>query len=267
MAWSMKRSVPGRKALGIDRKHVEPVRLGVADLALRRRRATARPDGDAIDRSRRVEAGRVRNQAGARPLGQQRVFDPGRPDDEGAAILAQARELSPHGLLRCDAGDIEQHDLRAPRDDGVHAFVAILAREQGQVDQADGFVGLPAQVKAKVGLGHRRHRMARHHGMAIDAVGPPLIGCEEIAESSVALQLRRADHERNVGLCEQFLADVDRAADASNRRAGVEGRTDLVVANGRVERLQPCQRRGQMFVHPGRRFAAAGAGEPDRASI
>ena len=238
----------------------------MADLARGRRRATAGDDGDAIDRARLDKARRARNQAGALPFGQQRVFDPGRADDEGAAIAAQADELAPDASLRREIGDIEHYDLSALRDDRVHAFVHVVRREQAQVDQSDGFVGLSAQVKAKIGFGHRGNGMTGHHGMTVDAPGPPLIGREEIAERGIALQLRRADDERNSRLREESLADVDGPANAADRWARIEGRADLVVAECRAQRLQPCQRRRQVFFHPGRRFAAARTGEPDRAN-
>src|ERR1700678_1193161 len=99
--------------------------------------------------------------------------------------------------------------------------------------------------------------MSGHHGMTVDAPSLPLVGREQIAKSGIALQLRRADDERHMGSSEKRAADLDRSTDAADFRAGVEGRTDLVVTKGRLEILQPGQRGREAFVHPGQRLAAA----------
>ena len=66
-----------------------------------------------------------------------------------------------------------------------------------QIDQLDPAPGLPRKVHAQVGFVHRRDRMTRHRGMAIepvhDAVGG---GGEQVAEHLEAPQPRRADHHR-----------------------------------------------------------------------
>ena len=111
---------------------------------------------------------------------------------------------------------------------------------------------------------HRRHGMAAHHGMPVDAERLAPVGGEERPEGRVAFQLRRPDHDGHGRLAEDRRTDVDRAADAADRRRGIEGRTDLVVAQGRPEPVQPLQRRGKIGVHPGRALAAAGARDADR---
>ena len=78
----------------IDLDAVETVGQGMPDLSFGGRRATAGDDGDPVGSARRREAWSSADDAIRRPFGQQRIFDAGRADDEGAARLADAPDLA-----------------------------------------------------------------------------------------------------------------------------------------------------------------------------
>ena len=50
-------------------------------------------------------------------------------------------------------------------------------------------------MQQQIGFEHRRHRMTAHHRVAIDAESAALVPSEEMAEGSVAFQLRCTDDQ------------------------------------------------------------------------
>ncbi len=162
---------------------------------------------------------------------------PGGADEEGRARL-QAQELPAHLLLRGEIGDVEQHDFRARRlDRRVH----VRAGERREIDEPDALHRLLCEMQGDIRLVHRGDGVARHHGVAVDAIGPALIGGEQMAEGGVTLELRRADDEGHKLPAKAPGADVERAADAADLRARIEGRADLVMTEAGAEALEPCE--------------------------
>lgn len=92
-------------------------------------------------------------------------------------------------------------------------------------------------MHGQIGLIHRRNRMPAHDRMPVDAEDFALIGSEKVAESGVAFQLRRSDHNGHDGLRKERFADLDRLADTADDGTGIEGRADLVMAYRGIEAL------------------------------
>src|SRR3546814_5580858 len=64
--------------------------------------------------------------------------------------------------------------------------------------QRDRHIGLRGEMAAQIRLVHRRHRMARHRRVAVDAEHLVATGNrEQIAEHDIAAEMRRADHDRH----------------------------------------------------------------------
>jgi hypothetical protein len=79
--------------------------------------------------------------------------------------------------------------------------------------------------------------MPRHRRVPIEPIAFALSQREQVAEALEPTHRRLADDERHPPF-EQFRCDVDGAADRANMRRGIEGRADLVLNDGRGERLQ-----------------------------
>ncbi len=120
-------------------------------------------------------------------------------------------------------------------------------------------------MQPKIRFRHRRHEMPAHHRVPIDPVDLVPEGCEEMVERGVAPELRGTDHQRRDVLSEDAGADLGSLADAADIGAGVEGRAHLVMTYGRIQVRQALQHRCEIPFHPGRRLAAARAGDADGA--
>ena len=114
---------------------------------------------------------------------------------------------------------------------------------------------------------HGRDRMVAHDRMAVDAVGFALIGRKEIAESGVTLELRRTDNQRHIGLIKDRFADFNSLTDIADMWCGIECRADFVMRNRSIQAFKPVERWREIFLHPFRRFAAAGACKTDSLAV
>ena len=90
-----------------------------------------------------------------------------------------------------------------------------------------------------------------------------MISREQMAKRRVALQLWGANDKWNDPLTEYPGADVDGPANAADVGGRIEGRTDLVVTEAGIERLEPFEMARQVFVHPAGCFTATGARDAD----
>ena len=232
----------------------------MADLPRRGGRAASRNGDDALDLRQGGEAGAARNLACRRERLHQRIVDARRPRDKGADAIHDAQQLAAGFKLRGKIEDVEQHDALRRVD---HLIDGGIGERIGR-NQIDTELRLPCEVERQIRLVHRRHRMAAHHRVAVDAVGLALIARKEVAEGGVALQLGRSDDQRRYALREDATRDLDGATDVADMRRGIEGGADLVVAEARTDLLQPHEVLRKVFVHPLRRLAAAGAGDPHR---
>src|SRR5205814_3964399 len=159
-------------------------------------------------------------------------------------------------------GNVEQDDT-ALRGSFVDIIIDTLAGKLVEAHQSDRRGGLTAEMGAQIRFIHRRHRMAAHHRMPIDAVDGALISGEQMTEGRITLELGRADHKRHCVVPENLAPDVDGLSDTADLWARIKGGADLVVTYPRAEPFQPDEWRSEVRFHPFRRLAAAGTGEAD----
>src|SRR5206468_4200161 len=138
-------------------------------------------------------------------------------------------------------------------------IVDSLAGKLVETHQSDRRGGLPPEMHAQIRFMHRRHRMAAHHRMPIDAVDGALISGEQMTEGRITLELGRADHKRHCVVTKNLAPDVDGLSDIADLWARIKGGADLVVTYPRAEPFQPDKCRFEVRFHPFRRLAAAGA--------
>jgi hypothetical protein len=145
---------------------------------------------------------------------------------------------------------------------------SVVACQLRQAHQRDTRPSLMRQVHAQVGLVHRRHRMARHGRVAVEA--EDLVSCcgEVVAEYGITAQ-RRGSSQHGDGLAggERPARHVGHMADAAHFRSRVERRAHLVVGERGAQRPQLSQHRLELRIHLCRRHRAAGAGYTHAAQI
>ena len=135
------------------------------------------------------------------------------------------------------------------------------------IEQAEAFGGLFAQVQPEVAFMSRRDRMPAHRRMPVQAVDGPVAAdaeaSEEIAEYAVATQRRRSDQQRHKRRAKHLGSDLNRPADAADRRRGIECRADFVVNMRRAECTERGEGRTQFLCHRGGRQSSGEAGHAD----
>ena len=109
-----------------------------------------------------------------------------------------------HPAKRLLIDRIEQQKIGLPGDLSAPIGQRLQLRQQRQIDEADPKVGLGREVLSQIGLVHGRHRMAGHHGVAVDPIAGLADAGEEIAEGDVASQGRGADRERHRSVAEDL---------------------------------------------------------------
>ena len=67
------------------------------------------------------------------------------------------------------------------------------------VKKRDFAGSLSGQMEAQIAFVHRRNRMVAHRWMPVDAVDCASARREEIAEQHVTAQMRRGNHDGNIG--------------------------------------------------------------------
>ena len=130
------------------------------------------------------------------PVAHQRVLDALRRPRTAAAPRLPDQPAARRGLVRVDAvegGDPDAlPDPRLPRR-GRRPRV----RQRLQVDQPDRPRGLPRQMAGDVRLVHRRHRVPRHHRVAVEPRDAARRRGEQVAERLVAAHRRRRHQHRH----------------------------------------------------------------------
>ena len=154
---------------------------------------------------------------------EKRIFKAGRSGGEPAAVGLNRANASPAFSWLSGFAVSKRRMPPHAGGDGVNSRRAVRRLQHRKINQIRPQRCLLRQVQPQVGFAHRRHRVAAHDRMAVDAEGFALIGGKQMAESRVAFELRRADDQRHVGLRKDAPANLDRLADAADGGAGIEG--------------------------------------------
>ena len=247
----------------VDRDPREAVGFGPGDLACRDRRARSRGDDHARRRRRAVPSRFRGNESGRAPIGDQRVLDALRADGEQRSVARLPHQL-PADPERLVVDHVEADDPGAARALLGEPVLRPARLHGDEIDQPDRQAGLAREVDAEVGLVHRRHRMAAHGRVAVEAEGSARHRGEQVAESLVAVDRRRRSDQRHKRAAEYRQAQLDRLADRARLGRRIEGRADLVLRHRRAEGGECPKDRRQLALHPGRALRARDAGDADR---
>ena len=229
----------------------KPFGHGLADLPFGGRRDAAGNDGEAVDLARQGKVRRSPIKPFVAPGGEQRIFDAGGAGDEPAVCRCRSRQSWRPAAAWLSALSTSISTMPAASPTQFVDPARPHPQRAGSRDRRalTGSAVCLAEVQAQIGFVHRRHRMAAHHRMAVDAIDLALIGGEEMAEGGVAFQLRRADDDRHAGLLETAPCRFRSPCRYCRSRAGIEGRADLVVADRR-RRGSSATRRPASDAHP-----------------
>ena len=137
------------------------------------------------------------------------------------------------------------------------------AGERANVDEAAWRRALVLEDAAEIGLAHRRRRMARHRGVAVEPEDRIAEAGEVLPEGGVAPELRHRREHRQEAAREDLARELDHHAEIADAARGVEGRAELVLDEAEAGVAEEAEGRADLAPHRLRPERAGDAGDAD----